>query len=242
LREPLSPDRRSRATFRRFLSFLAITPARSNRHVPQVVTSGTAKGFSRSKIRTRFHGAEELTVRLLVVEDDPLIREFVVEALREEGHQVIHAADGIITKLYRTGSHHLVVQSTENGIRLSVDDPTRFQALALFGATNLRFASFAWRSSQLASSLSSGHAVAYRPLRYIRRGQFSLISWPLRLPVFGRPLPSTNSQIGNAFMSRHARPAICVDHPTATHRVRRFLFHVNDHNERHIPSYCPYLL
>jgi CheY-like chemotaxis protein len=33
-------------------------------------------------------------VRILVVEDDPLIREFVVEALREEGHQVIHAADG----------------------------------------------------------------------------------------------------------------------------------------------------
>ena len=29
-----------------------------------------------------------------VVEDDPLIREFVVDALREEGHQVIHAADG----------------------------------------------------------------------------------------------------------------------------------------------------
>ena len=33
-------------------------------------------------------------MRILVVEDDPLIREFVVEALREEGHQVIHAADG----------------------------------------------------------------------------------------------------------------------------------------------------
>jgi DNA-binding response OmpR family regulator len=28
------------------------------------------------------------------VEDDPLIREFVVEALREEGFDVIHAADG----------------------------------------------------------------------------------------------------------------------------------------------------
>lgn len=28
------------------------------------------------------------------MEDDPLIREFVVEALREEGFDVIHAADG----------------------------------------------------------------------------------------------------------------------------------------------------
>lgn len=33
-------------------------------------------------------------MRILVVEDDPLIREFVVDALREEGHHVIHAADG----------------------------------------------------------------------------------------------------------------------------------------------------
>jgi DNA-binding response OmpR family regulator len=33
-------------------------------------------------------------VRILLVEDDPLIREFVVEALREEGYQVIHAANG----------------------------------------------------------------------------------------------------------------------------------------------------
>ncbi|WP_094184077.1 response regulator transcription factor [Bradyrhizobium japonicum] len=33
-------------------------------------------------------------MRILVVEDDPLIREFVVEALREEGYQVIHAANG----------------------------------------------------------------------------------------------------------------------------------------------------
>jgi DNA-binding response OmpR family regulator len=33
-------------------------------------------------------------VRVLVVEDDPLIREFLVEALREEGFDVIHAADG----------------------------------------------------------------------------------------------------------------------------------------------------
>jgi DNA-binding response OmpR family regulator len=33
-------------------------------------------------------------VRILVVEDDPLIREFVVEALRDEGYEVIHAANG----------------------------------------------------------------------------------------------------------------------------------------------------
>ena len=33
-------------------------------------------------------------MRILVVEDDPLIREFVVEALREEGYEVIHAGNG----------------------------------------------------------------------------------------------------------------------------------------------------
>jgi CheY-like chemotaxis protein len=33
-------------------------------------------------------------VKILVVEDDPLIREFVVEALREEGHYVIHVSSG----------------------------------------------------------------------------------------------------------------------------------------------------
>ena len=33
-------------------------------------------------------------MRILVVEDDPLVREFVVEALREEGFQVIHASSG----------------------------------------------------------------------------------------------------------------------------------------------------
>jgi DNA-binding response OmpR family regulator len=33
-------------------------------------------------------------VRILVVEDDALIREFVVEALREEGFNVIHASNG----------------------------------------------------------------------------------------------------------------------------------------------------
>jgi len=33
-------------------------------------------------------------VRVLVVEDDPLVREIVVEALREEGFDVVHAVDG----------------------------------------------------------------------------------------------------------------------------------------------------
>ena len=33
-------------------------------------------------------------MRILVVEDDPLIREFTVEALREEGYDVIHASTG----------------------------------------------------------------------------------------------------------------------------------------------------
>ncbi|WP_050990898.1 response regulator transcription factor [Bradyrhizobium genomosp. I (2014)] len=31
---------------------------------------------------------------ILLVEDDPLIREFVVEALREEGYHVIHVSTG----------------------------------------------------------------------------------------------------------------------------------------------------
>lgn len=33
-------------------------------------------------------------MRVLVVEDDPLIREFVVEALREAGYHVVHASTG----------------------------------------------------------------------------------------------------------------------------------------------------
>ncbi|MHC2337908.1 DNA-binding response OmpR family regulator [Bradyrhizobium sp. USDA 4454] len=37
---------------------------------------------------------EETAVRVLLVEDDPLIREFVVEALREAGLEVIHASNG----------------------------------------------------------------------------------------------------------------------------------------------------
>jgi DNA-binding NtrC family response regulator len=36
----------------------------------------------------------ESPVRILVVEDDPLILEFVVEALRDEGYNVIHASTG----------------------------------------------------------------------------------------------------------------------------------------------------
>jgi DNA-binding NtrC family response regulator len=37
---------------------------------------------------------QEPPVRILLVEDDPLVRELVVEALREEGHEVTHAANG----------------------------------------------------------------------------------------------------------------------------------------------------
>lgn len=33
-------------------------------------------------------------MRILLVEDDPLVRELVVEALREEGYDVIHASNG----------------------------------------------------------------------------------------------------------------------------------------------------
>ncbi|MDH2356308.1 response regulator [Bradyrhizobium sp. SSUT18] len=37
---------------------------------------------------------EVSAVRILLVEDDPLIREFMVEALLEEGYHVVHAANG----------------------------------------------------------------------------------------------------------------------------------------------------
>lgn len=37
---------------------------------------------------------KEQAVSVLLVEDDPLIREFVVEALREAGYHVIHASTG----------------------------------------------------------------------------------------------------------------------------------------------------
>jgi response regulator RpfG family c-di-GMP phosphodiesterase len=36
----------------------------------------------------------ESPVSVLLVEDDPLIREFVVEALRDAGYHVIHASTG----------------------------------------------------------------------------------------------------------------------------------------------------
>jgi CheY-like chemotaxis protein len=43
------------------------------------------------EILIRYLHVEEPPVRILVVEDDPLVQEFVVEALREEGFHVIHA-------------------------------------------------------------------------------------------------------------------------------------------------------
>jgi DNA-binding response OmpR family regulator len=33
-------------------------------------------------------------VKILVVEDDPLVRELIVQALRDEGYHVIHASNG----------------------------------------------------------------------------------------------------------------------------------------------------
>ena len=42
--------------------------------------------------RSRRSGLSQ--VRMLVLEDDPLTREFLVDALREAGFYVIHAADG----------------------------------------------------------------------------------------------------------------------------------------------------
>jgi PleD family two-component response regulator len=42
----------------------------------------------------KYQSVEEPPVRILVVEDDSLVRELVVEALREEGYEVIHAANG----------------------------------------------------------------------------------------------------------------------------------------------------
>nr|WP_249817028.1 response regulator [Bradyrhizobium sp. 160] len=44
-------------------------------------------------MRSKCH-RDELPVSVLLVEDDPLIREFVVEALRDAGYHVIHASTG----------------------------------------------------------------------------------------------------------------------------------------------------
>jgi CheY-like chemotaxis protein len=70
----------------------------SRRHNPQHFEArsapGTAPTLRRLKTGIRFLGVEEPPVRILVVEDDPLVRELVVEALREEGYDVIHASNG----------------------------------------------------------------------------------------------------------------------------------------------------
>nr|WP_249817296.1 response regulator [Bradyrhizobium sp. 179] len=44
-------------------------------------------------MRSKCH-RDERPVSVLLVEDDPLIREFVVEALRDAGYHVIHASTG----------------------------------------------------------------------------------------------------------------------------------------------------
>lgn len=54
---------------------------------------GTVWSFGRSESEIGSRNFEERPVRILVVED-PLIREFVVQALRDEGYEVIHAATG----------------------------------------------------------------------------------------------------------------------------------------------------
>ncbi|MGY4445669.1 CheY-like chemotaxis protein [Bradyrhizobium sp. i1.3.1] len=54
---------------------------------------GTAAHFGRSTCLTNAIGYEP-PVSVLLVEDDPLIRGFVVEALREAGYHVIHASTG----------------------------------------------------------------------------------------------------------------------------------------------------
>ena len=76
------------------LSSLAMKLARSGppgRHFDARAALGTARN---SAFHIRISSLEELPVRVLVVEDDPLIRELVVETLREEGHDVIHASNG----------------------------------------------------------------------------------------------------------------------------------------------------
>jgi PleD family two-component response regulator len=56
--------------------------------------AGTVQSFGSSQIGIRCEVSRSIQLRILVVEDDPLIREFVVEALREEGYEVVHAANG----------------------------------------------------------------------------------------------------------------------------------------------------
>jgi hypothetical protein len=53
--------------------------------------AGKVSAVDRNALYQEF---KESLVRILLVEDDPLIRESVVEALREEGYHVIHAANG----------------------------------------------------------------------------------------------------------------------------------------------------
>ncbi|MCK1542383.1 response regulator [Bradyrhizobium sp. 179] len=54
---------------------------------------GTTTSLGRSTLRSKCH-RDERPVSVLLVEDDPLIREFVVEALRDAGYHVIHASTG----------------------------------------------------------------------------------------------------------------------------------------------------
>jgi hypothetical protein len=55
--------------------------------------SGIAQSFGRSEIRIRFQGVEEL-LGANTRRRGRLIRKFLVEALREEGYDVIRAANG----------------------------------------------------------------------------------------------------------------------------------------------------
>jgi CheY-like chemotaxis protein len=79
----------------KFFGFFAMRSARSTR--PSYMLRPEVCDRNRQEFRPfdiyKFP-YEEPPVRILVVEDDALIREFVVEALREEGYEVIHAANG----------------------------------------------------------------------------------------------------------------------------------------------------
>ena len=55
-------------------------------------------------------------MRILVVEDAPLIRGFTVEALREEGYDVIHASTGVgLGMVHAAGPDVLVTDITLPG-------------------------------------------------------------------------------------------------------------------------------